>query len=520
MNNNNDLPPPILDSFGRITGTAKSFFNYSAASLQKLGELISLTMSAEELELCRNHYRKKGLSDISFSELYLLDEISKVSHSLSQNATIDDIYTDNLTVIETFNDLVSKHTFIGDGTIEPLSLSTLSNVAAKYMDKVGLEYKEQEITTSPIGISAFLDTRVIYPETAFILITPLNEDVDYDTAINALSGYDIFYQNLISARFVDKFGIAVALLKMSNGIFADIFALPEVGEHPELSQLATLHHGRLIAALPKQILPALSEAAKGLGLRLSYFAKSALGEKITLYTREHISMSLDSEMMLALANKTYNTDVKILGENQLNSFLKASDSVTDAIMPLLADGNLPEDISLLVRYTLPSSYVSTEAVSTILGTYRSIVELCIPNKAEIYFSDYDEVKAECSAHSDNSALLPTMFSMAGNNVYFISYNTSDNGLADFDSFRKMYKFLSKLYESENIYSTKAINGNIIEALEEMKGEFDFEFSSEAISLGEKAQKGIIIESDNEQKYAIPLGKIYHFSPRKSENSLF
>ena len=561
MNNANANQTIQFDTLGRRKGIAKGFSLYGEGRIAELRDFLQLHMSPSDLAFIRNYYSSKKYSDISFGELYLLDGIVTGARESRENAALTDIYTDDKNIIETYDDLISKHTALCGENFPPLPIDEAAKVCPKYMERIEKAYDcpflphelKRENGRSLISVlSDYSAKKELEPNTAFVIITPCGEDCDYKDTLESFASSSVFAKYVISAQMVRKTGIAAALAKMTNGIYADIFSIPGLPRVPELSHLATECRGYLIAAMPKYAIEEFSASAAQYGLSAAYFAKAVPSDDILLYKQEHISMRMDTALISALASLTYSKDFHIrkdgrahigylrsqvlmstenltreqiiygstihscdmifspvAAEIKTGFFVNSLNAAIDSLLPLIACGIPREDISISVRYEFPDA--DGNALASILGIYRTLTELCISNAAETEYTDADGIFVSCTAHCGNEhIILPSSFTAEDNLVYFLSYDENDNGIPDFEGLRGMFDYVRSLSSSGTIKSARAVSGNLSDALAQASGSYDFERSEGASLLFKGSRRGIIAEVSAPIEHGVLLGKISKF----------
>ena len=490
------------DSLGRRVGLLRNFSRCSDKFLLDIKTSLGLEMSISELSLCRSSYANARKNDISLSTLYLFDEIAKGAKQLSQNQTITDVFFGDKDMLDTYNDLFEKHCLLCGEDISPLSLTSAASVASKYMSMIGLR--------SQLGNT---EASFLEENTAFSIILP-TDDIsfeEYEALVKKLIFEQDISEKILRLKSIDSRGIAVALSDMAVGIYADIYSIPCMPEHPELSHLATECHSRYIIATKKEDIAQISELAEELGLTVSYFAKAISTPTFSLLQREHISFSADMALLRELGGSTVPQSFE-LGANHRQSFLDAVNSTIDSLLPALAESADLQDIILHTDYTFSADADKAPlgaSLASILGVYRVICELCIPNSCRVRYSHKDELSlGVTSEQKDGLPKLPSCFSRSFSGVYLLSFDHTENTLPDFESLRGMCSFIKELCASGAIISAKAVNGSVSEALDAMQTAHRIILEKSAYDTLSSSTRGIIVESSIPLKTGILLGSIY------------
>lgn len=498
-NMTNSVP---TDSLGRYVGLFRNFSRCSDNFLLDIKSSLGLGMDVSELKLCRSSYLKSMRNDISLSALYLFDEIVKGAKQLSQNQTIADVFFGDKDLIDTYNDLFEKHCLLCGENISPLSLTSAATVASRYMSMIGLPPKAQRTEVS------FLEEN-----TAFSIILPTDElsSKEYEPLVKKLIFEQDITDRILRLKAIDSRGIAAALSDMAAGIYADIYSIPCMPEHPELSHLATECHSRYIIATKKEDIAQISELAEELELSVSYFAKAISTPIFSLLQREHISFSADIYLLRELGASAAPQSFE-LGADCRQSFLDAVNSTIDAILPVLAESADLQDVVLSADYsfsTYADKAILGASLASILGVYRAVCELCVPNSCKVRYPNKTDISFPVNAQrKEGLPKLSSYFSRSFSGVYLLSFNYTKNTLPDFESLRGMCSFIKELSASGAIISARAVNGSVSEALDAMQSTHQIILEESASDILSSNVRGIIVESSIPLKAGILLGSIY------------
>lgn len=563
MNNPFNMQPSI-DSMGRKLGVVSGFPAYTAQMLEYMKQDLGLYMNVSDLTLLKNYYAASKQQNITLSELYFLDTLLKNTHALPSSKAIVNLFTENDKIISTYNDLIAKYHYVNGNMKKPLSLGDIAKVGGEYMKKIGVTKKASNseelkcfrtLEGDRMISSQRAECKPLPPETAFLMVTPTNEEEseEYISQFKRFSESEIFKSYVIDAVRVDERGIAFALSRMADGILGDLYSIPDVSYPAEISDLACAKSRSFIIALEKNNIPTVANTAGKFRLSLTYFAKSVHGSKFTLLNNRNASMCVDTELIRLFGTSVVAADFKLTGKKAIereerydevllnsgsvNRRLKYGDIVSlsgalvsvsrasfdvpdfttgintaiSSILPLIACGCKLSEISLNNRYIfsgINSEEKSGDALALLLGVYRVMIELCLFDSAYIEFIEGSLSSLTCAAYSDIPAEpIPSHFRQTGNAVYLLSFERDGDGMPDFNSFRGMCTFLRELISGKKAVSVRALRGTPEEALENMRGAFEFiSNSSTEYILNEKAQ-GFIVESNSPIASGILLGLV-------------
>lgn len=489
------------DSLGRQVGLFKNFSRCSDDFLLKIKNSMSLSMELAQLKLCRDSYLKNRRSDINLSTLYLFDEIVKAAKMLAQNQTIENLFFSDRDMFDTYKDLFEKHSLLCGEKISPLSLGSAAAVGSKYMSMIGLPTKER------VEPSSFL------PEnTVFSIVLP-SVDIspeEYDLLVKQLIFDDEIADRILRLKRIDCRGIAYTLSDMALGISADISSIFSIPQPHELSYLATECHSKYILATNKEDISVVSAAAEELGLTVLCFAKALSVPVFSISPRAHISLSTDINLIRELGHSLFPQSIELSLDCKKN-FIDAINEAIDALLPILAQGANLQDIVLSANYGV-SIYANKAPLgsylASILGVYRIVCELCVPNTCKVRYSSNEDLSLSVSAYNKNGhSALSSCFSRPFSGVYLLSFNYTENALPDFESLRGMCSFIGELNTSGAIISARAIHTSISETLDAMQATCKIALEPNAAEILSSDMKGIIVESAIPLKTGILLGSV-------------
>lgn len=499
------------DSRGRRVAIVKNFSAYTDKMLSAMIEDLDLFMSVRDLAFCRDHWAHRGISNVTLSEIYLLDELVMRSRCTVWNSAVAELLSDNIDLRDTYSDLYKKYQYLYGDKVRPLSLEMAANICTEYLYKIGA-YDKSEKNTRKLSAEEKLTLKLhtIAENTAFTLITPIEATDDYNSAVLSFISDTEVENSIICARKVDRCGIVAALADMADGIYADIYSIPEMPEQRELSDLVTACHTRVIIATQKQDLPDLSIIAERYGLSLSYFAKAVQSDKLTLANPTGKRIQIDTSLIRALRSSLVGQVFDLCGE-ATEYFYRAVNTVLSAILPTIALGTDRSRIRLNTSYLFPNIVDSMPlgcSLATILGAYRIMCEMCLPDTPKIEYNEYEDVDfSTISYPSKNGAHMDDEFRTAGSYVYLLSFDRTDSGLPNFASLRAMCDFYRSKVVTDKVRSARAVVGTPIETIEKMTGNCQFSADGNMADILDKSFEGLIVESSDRLEFGILLGKL-------------
>ncbi len=537
------------DSLGRKMGLVKNFSRLDNAALLSLKETYMLSMTLDELVMCKNIAAKNGTTEMSISALYLLDELIADVKKDPKNIAISSFSTDSKEIFETYEDLIKRYSVISRKSKAMLPLADAFEVAAEYASLTG---KTVPALPRLCGITKYDGTR-LYPlsnenyknasflsDTVFALITPTREmsNTEYDSVVEDFISYETLAENI---RFVKKIsfgGIIRALSKAGHGVAISPCALPDMPSVIEPSHLVSEHHGRFLIALSNSQLDFANILCEPYCLAITPFAKSTLENKIFIKRENNSPLSLDLELLQTLSS--FGKGVRACAVNEEKAekrgalelenlpttiakksvsvlaaelgkapFPVSIDTALSAILAGIAQGIPRSEVSLKVKYSFSESFDEESVganISAILGIYRVMSELYMSGEASAEYSNahapYISVSAIAEAPPKK---IPTAFCHEHSGVYLLSFERSECGIPNFESFRGMCDFYQKILKASTVRSATAVCGDIQAALSSMSAEFECEIKDTAWHLCQGDMLGIIVECDAPIEFGAFLG---------------
>ena len=501
-------PESPTDSLGRRVATVKGFSDYNDKTLSEMMADLDLFMSLSDLAFCRDHYALRGRNDISLSEIYLLDELVKASRKMLRSASVTELLTDNSDIRETYSDLYEKHRYLRGDSPLPLSLETAANTCSEYLCKIGA-YNRQERKNIPSCAEEKLSLNMssIAQNTAFVMLTPTEENEDYlPSALEFIAEAE---DAIICAREIDSCGIASALADMADGVYTDLSAIPATSVF-ELSHLVTECHGRIVIATKKELLPELIAIAEGFGLSLTYFAKAVSSDTLTARCTNGRMISVDTALIRALRS-SLRAERFELCQDASEYFYRAVSTTVSAILSAVCLGSDRSQIRLNTRYLFPSApspSACSFALATVLGAYRVMCELCLPDIPKTKYRDDDGVYFDATAYiSIGRSYIPREFSAERSYVYLLSFDRTESSLPDFSSFRSMCDFYRTCVITSRVISANAIEDTPRNTIAKMDTLCRFCAAENISDILDRRLQGMIVESSDPLKFGILLGKV-------------
>ena len=530
-------------------------------SLETFGNTLGLSMSYEDLLLCRDYCRERGYANISLSVLRMLDAISSNAKKNAKNLLITSLCTNNKAAFETHVDLARKQSIISHAN-SPLSLTDSANVANNYT-KITRKRTHQLLNMRDIctedGAPVFPITDELCklslslaPSTAFVLAYP-KEPMSYSNYLRALDSFlscDGLSDKVILARRISHGGIAATLSELSSGALLNIKAIPELPENADLSHLVSEHHGRFILALQQPHIEFASAIAEYYGLSIAYFAKVILGERLVFVPGNDIQETIDTPLILKLSNHKTHLEVFIKDAEETGAesiplfvangseekravsygalhlsgdstssvsvshlggdpFTASLDTAMGAILPILACGIGREDIFLKLKYTFRDTadkeYVG-DALAAILGIYRIMSELYLSGESAVEYTDNAQPSVAVAAFADSRKLrVPNKLINEHSGLYLLSFERTECGMPDFENFREMCDFYTECIKSKCVRSTAAVNGDLSDALAAMRSHLECKLDESAKPFLKNSVCGIVVESDIPLRHGVFLG---------------
>lgn len=497
----------------------------------------------------------------------VLDTIIADAKNNPKNILITTLETDNRDAFLTYVDLVHKQNIITRESNAPLPLADVANVANEYTKitrkrtpqllSMSELYREDGTAVFPVTDDLCKLTFSLANGTAFVLLSASEtmSDAEYLRAVENLVSCEGFSDKIILARRISHGGIISALSEMSSGALVDISAIPDMPESPEILHLVSEHRGKFILAIQKSHIEFSSAIAEYYGLSLTYFAKVIQGEQLVFVPANNISDTVDMPFVRRLSQHSVPLTAKIAEEpcaqiepiplvfeprrsgdprqNEYGTIYLRNNSVSSvcaaklgdtpfyaslrtalsATLPIIATGVKRDDISLKVRYTLPdilSEESLGDSVAAMLGIYRVMSELYLSGESSAEYTNSIAPSVAVAAFSSakNAKVLKKLIK-ENSGVYLLSFDCAECDMPSFESFRAMCDFYSECIKNKYVLSAAAVNGNIADALNAMKSEFECRTADSAEAFLNRSVFGIIVESEIPLRHGVFLGLTAH-----------
>ncbi len=503
MNNYYYYPP--VDSKGRRIGLANGFGDYSDAMLISMKHDLSLSMSDAALRFLRDYHKNNKLNAIRLDELYLLDEIALSSVSFTENSAVYDFFTESGELAECYKDAMEKYKATSGENAPAPTLRKLADIGGLYAKSIGLKPIERNTDNSTANGDRYL------------LLYQKNTEDSFEQKISELFGCNEFRQNTSFYKLIDNRGIAFALASCADGIYADLYSLPQTASSPELSDLATEYRGCYIVACRREAIDNVCSIAESFGIGCVYFARSYPSSKFTLRTVGRTSMELDTALIRIIGGGVFGKAF----DAYTDEYFKAQTELVSALIPAIASGAPVSDITLSPRYVFPlyaeDSKTLGKCISAILGVYRGQIELCMPSDEPIIdYQNNTSVSVYLDFKSSHSFSNNITEKYDGAYLSLFSFEKKENGTPDYASLRGMCKKVNSLISSKNTVYSLPVVSSLSDAILKVSDSFDIIPNESLPAIDYNNVTGVILILKEPDPMAITLGKVV--SRRKAEET--
>ena len=319
---------------------------------------------------------------------------------------------------------------------------------------------------------------------------------------------------------VPQGGLLALLLSLTAGAQIDLTRLSLTGEPIAPTMLADAYENELVVVIARQDYNTLAGFADRYGLRLHAFASMTSTLRYTFfYTHDKPTFAFESLFLRSLIPT--GSHVAALGDENgcdrgatishrtvrgsytsylasnpdgqseallINGLLCTSafsaptssyyqNAVETALAPILtlaASGADYPEVRLTLsieRPTEPSEALFGGLISTMLGFYRTQVELAIPAMATqtFYKKDANGISTSVLGASANGTQLPSRFTADGNGIYCLAPARDADSQIDFEALRSMLTYLTSAAREGAIKSVRLLcREAITSALQEMR----------------------------------------------------
>lgn len=488
-------------------GTVCCFSSYDHNALHNMKSSLMLETEVTDLDFFRQCYLSLKLENITTDDLYLIEKIALKAKSSAENAGIKELLTSSKAIVDTYNDLLSKASLKSCVSTSPMTLSRASTVISEYMESIGLNataFDEKE---------AF---NVLPDNTAIAILLPL-DNIDYDKATE-----DLFKErNDLKPIRISEYGLLHTLSAISSGIYTDVTVIPSYTKESGADFLINGEIGRYLVAFDKSILGEIRIAADACGLNAIYFAKTTSDGIFRQRQYPDISAVIPVTLIESVVSSVTEASFDLTDENVIEAIYKnAILSSASAVLSMIAKGASRKDMTLYNEYHFPSLRDPRTlgcSLAALLGVYRSVAELCIPEKSKIRYVDcldtpmlHTDVKIKNCPPKLNAELF-----IPDKELYLLSFNTDDSGIPDFESLRAMWKYFSSIVDSGDVLAATDITPSTIDILNDKRVILD----ENTENILHSQRYGIIFATDKTPLHGVRIGQIISDSNRSDLSML-
>ena len=544
-----------------------SLMNPTDKTDEEISSLISdlgLSFSTQFFKEIYKCISAEGISP-SYELLYLFDAIFKASSKDAKNTKISEVLTADKEISLSFLDACKKSEYLGKEASLPIS--DILKISSDYLLTLDAKApravsKEKSITISNedgkelicLGLDRekplrygyvkevepdLSETKEYLPDGANIYLVSANGE-NYSRLADSRE----FCELTLAAKTIDKKGILYTLLNICYGAQVNIYrALPE---------LVTAFHGKKIVAVASESEDAFISLAESYDLSVIKVATaldipsarivSADGEinirsgflRRLFCFEEKLSVKIPSgqiaptkyeklfyntfgsqdKLELTQAIEINNHTVSAQYTKEL-SFASGMNTVLDSLFALLSKGADRRKTGISIKLCMRRENIAN-GVSALLGAYRAIMELCLPEtNSEAIFSDEDYIL--CTAFTRKEEYRPfTEDEAIDTKLYLLSFARDNASLPrympKFSEIRSKCDYLFDAINVGAVVSVRPVNGTLSDATEGMT----VIYQNNNISPTTVAQ-GFIIEAKPDTKINAP--KIGVLSKNNSEETV-
>ncbi len=200
------------------------------------------------------------------------------------------------------------------------------------------------------------------------------------------------------------------------------------------------------------------------------------------------------------------------------SFGDGINTVLDSLFALLAKGADRRKVGITVKLGIRRENLSG-AVGALLGAYRAIMELCLPQiNSELVFADEEYIICTAFAPKSEMHYSEADLLIEVRRVYLLSFKRFDNSLPphmpDFEGVRKMCDRLYSDINERTVLAVHALNGTVSSVIKEIP------ITKEAGSISEDTiAQGFVIEAKSFAKIDASLIGIKNSENKNTEEKL-
>ncbi len=522
----------------RKRGIVTQFATMDRDNLASMAEDLNLAMSLTDLRFCQHYFAKVEQRDPTLDEIYFLDAIVRERKLSAYSYLYANVSATDGNAAQTYRDLNEKKASLAPAFSAPLAPKDVLPITATYLRKIG------GITQSVLALESnrrhdVKNAQPIPPETAIMLLLPEDGSASataYEWQVQSFTTAPTIATCIRRLLQTDHCGIACTLANKTTGIFADLSRFAgEDGKMPELSCLADDYIGRYLLFCGRDATEMLAERAPEFGLRAIYFAKVTLTGRFALRRDFNPHLMMDLGFLRALAGGLQDGSALVKKEElqlptphlpleesdsvavqnltrdlpklrfstvkvslEASPFSHALNAALDAVIGAVCAGANRRNLTLLTQFEFPIRGISPESLgddlSAMLGVYRACIELSLLPQGYQNASGNDFSLLCLAAGTEFiSERAKPADTLASNSLYFLPVLRRQDGMPDFDHFRRMCDYVYHLYREKKIYQAYPVSGELSARLTAIAGGRQFTLTSEGERLAPYFNQGILLE---------------------------
>lgn len=560
----------------QTTITAKNLMDFSFLSpeaLSRVGAIYAPDMGQKELSLCQKHYLRRRSGAPTDRELIFLNALVAHHYRRPDAFLLSEMITEDAFLAATYADLMAKRAAVIAEDTMPCSLTEITKIAQTYLDATQKKRAPIDLLCFSIGSHPHLAlaAKKMYPHSlsgnkasglaygakpshALAINAPLKRGdkiyiilqgdaptESFEKALLSFAAHPCVIRNAKRMHPIGKNGVLEGLLALDMGFEIN---LPKLyGEASDAYRLIESDLGLLLVAKESDAAPMLLEAL-GLGLCPKQLGELRRDDRILLWESENSLLRFSPAFLrafifsrayravmapvtqedaaLPITTETFPIEegrlfmTKTQGGNAKNAMLYA---IMNSLSASIAKGASLKDVRLAYELSLSLDDNSAEHLGSLLvpllELYRAITELALPVAASSIQRAMTE-KTEFSLHTlalSPTRATPDTLAPINTLVHLLSPARDKNGNPDFESYREMLAYVSKLKQEGAIFSARAVTGDISAALAEMTKDTLVEYLPNA---PQTAEPGSILIQATAYVFGTALAKITPL-PKNEEN---
>lgn len=522
----------------RKRGIVTQFATMDRDNLASMAEDLNLAMSLTDLRFCQHYFAKVEQRDPTLDEIYFLDAIVRERKLSAYSYLYTNVSATDGNAAQTYRDLNEKKASLAPAFSAPLAPKDVLPITATYLRKIG------GITQNVLALESnrrhdVKNAQPIPPETAIMLLLPEDGSASataYEWQVQSFTTAPTIATCIRRLLQTDHCGIACTLANKTTGIFADLSRFAgEDGKMPELSCLAEDHIGRYLLFCGRDATEMLAERAPEFGLRAIYFAKVTLTGRFALRRDFNPHLMMDLGFLRALAGGLQDGSALVKKEElqlptphlpleesdsvavqnltrdlpklrfstvkvslEASPFSHALNAALDAVIGAVCAGANRRNLTLLTQFEFPIRGISPESLgddlSAMLGVYRACIELSLlPQGYQNASGNNFSLLCLAAGTEFISERAKPADTLASNSLYFLPVLRRQDGMPDFDHFRRMCDYVYHLYREKKIYQAYPVSGELSARLTAIAGGRQFTLTSEGERLAPYFNQGILLE---------------------------